>query len=95
MRVITLKVTDMKAWASRRIADTDHFQRSQSDRYFCLDSHWYFTTREGLIMDPYESRELAAHEIQVYIKFVSAANKTVLSLLKREKLTVPQITVRR
>ncbi|MCK9505100.1 MAG: DUF6316 family protein [Porticoccaceae bacterium] len=85
----------MKACANRRVEDTGHYRQPRNDRYFCLDSRWYFTTREGLIMGPYESRELAAQETQTYIRFVSAANKRVLRLLTREKLTVPQASVRR
>ena len=35
------------------------------DRFFCLDGHWYFLTREGN-RGPFDSREEAETELKLY-----------------------------
>lgn len=56
--------------------------RFRSDRFFCEDGQWFFTTREGGVQGPFESRPEAEQELEMYIhdlrqreKFGDVANK--------------------
>lgn len=42
-----------------RQSDTTSTTRFRSDRFFSSQGEWYFTTREGVTLGPFESRELA------------------------------------
>ena len=39
----------------------------RTGRYFCVDSAWYFATREGLTHGPFTTREKAIYSCQTYI----------------------------
>jgi hypothetical protein len=54
---------------------------ARSNRYFKLSEHWYFTTREGATLGPYDSIEQAEQAVSDYIQFVSQATPTILKLL--------------
>lgn len=73
----------MTASIERRASDIRSGKHDRCDRYFCLDSQWYFTTREGLTMGPYESQEQAVDETNLYIEFVRSAAQPVVTMLKR------------
>lgn len=79
----------MNAYQNRRAEDQEQNSYTRDDRYFCLEKMWYFTTREGLAMGPYESRDLAVEEAEGYIRFARSAGKLVLNIMKRETLTIP------
>ena len=53
----------------------------RGDRFFKLANNWYFTTREGFSMGPYDSHELAEKGTGDYISFVQHAAPHVLKLL--------------
>jgi uncharacterized protein DUF6316 len=53
----------------------------RGDRFFKLSNNWYFTTREGFSMGPYDSHELAQKGTGDYIAFVHNAAPHVLKLL--------------
>ena len=54
---------------SRRTDDEeDNKARFRSDRFFCEEGNWYFTTRENVIRGPYESREDAERELMLYLR---------------------------
>ncbi len=54
---------------SRRTDDEeDNKARFRSDRFFCEEGNWYFTTRENVIRGPYESREDAEKELMLYLR---------------------------
>ena len=53
----------------------------RGDRFFKLADNWYFTTREGFSMGPYESHELAESGTGDYISFIEHAAPHVLKLL--------------
>lgn len=53
----------------------------RSKRYFKLSEHWYFTTREGATLGPYDSVEQAEQAVSDYIQFVSQATPSILKLL--------------
>ena len=55
--------------------------RVRSDRYFKLSDYWYFITREGATLGPYDSKEQAAQAVADYIQFVNQASPAILKLL--------------
>ena len=66
-----------------RAGDAEPWVVERDDRYFCLDGGWYFATREGLAMGPYESRARAVAETELYIQFITSAPPGVAKLLTR------------
>ena len=53
----------------------------RSDRYFKLSDYWYFITREGATLGPYDSKEQAQEAVADYIQFVNQASPAILKLL--------------
>lgn len=53
--------------------------RFRSDRFFCEEGQWFFTTRENTIQGPFESRAEAENELEMYL----------YDLRQREKFGVP------
>ncbi len=45
-----------------------HFR---SDRFFCVDSQWFFTTRESSELGPFSSRADAQGELLLYIRHMN------------------------
>lgn len=71
-----------------RQGDSIPSTRDSDDRYFTLDDHWYFTTREGLVMGPYLSRAQAIGESRNYILFIRSAQRRIVNLFKRGQAIV-------
>ncbi|WP_369602885.1 DUF6316 family protein [Hahella sp. SMD15-11] len=40
----------------------------RSDRFFCVAGKWHFTTREGVEIGPFSSRERAQEGLKAYIR---------------------------
>ncbi len=40
----------------------------RSERFYCIDLHWYFATRENLEMGPYYSKADAEVELMFYVR---------------------------
>ena len=40
----------------------------RTGRFFCVDSRWYFSTREGIEHGPFDTREKAQQACSNYIK---------------------------
>ena len=76
----------MNAQVACRAEDASARGFTRDDRYFSLDGKWYFTTREGLIMGPFDSRDQALSEADTYIRFVKSVGKSVINIIKRGKL---------
>jgi len=53
----------------------------RSNRYFKLSDFWYFTTREGATLGPYDAKEQAEQAASDYIQFVSQAKPSIIKLL--------------
>jgi hypothetical protein len=51
----------------------------RSERLFCQSDYWYFKTREGMHIGPYDNRELAEKGIQDFTDFLSTARPDVVS----------------
>ena len=74
--------------AAKRSSDDIGNEHSREDRFFSLDDLWYFTTREGVVMGPYDTEQEAKAELNSYINFVKSAKPPVLNLVKRSKMTI-------
>ena len=55
----------------------------RSGRFFKLANYWFFATREGPAMGPYDALEQAEVAVGDYVKFVSAASPRVLNLFTK------------
>ncbi|OUS14941.1 hypothetical protein A9Q88_12735 [Gammaproteobacteria bacterium 50_400_T64] len=55
--------------------------RVRSDRYFKLSDYWYFITREGATLGPYDSKDQAQQAVADYIQFVNQASPAMIKLL--------------
>ncbi|OUS03935.1 hypothetical protein A9Q90_07880 [Gammaproteobacteria bacterium 54_18_T64] len=55
--------------------------RVRSDRYFKLSDYWYFITREGTTLGPYDSKNQAQQAVADYIQFVNQATPAMMKLL--------------
>lgn len=42
----------------------------RSERFFCVDGKWYFSTREGTDVGPYANRSAAASGLILYIQYM-------------------------
>lgn len=78
----------MQNLPKNRRGDHQPGNRADEERYFDIDGQWYFTTREGITMGPYDSQVQAMEETKSYINFINKAKTPVLKVLKRGKSTV-------
>ena len=58
--------------------------RFRSERFFKLSNYWFFGTREGATMGPFDSLELAQYGIDEYVSFVASASPRTPDLLPQE-----------
>lgn len=61
------------------------------ERFFKLSHAWYFTTREGFSMGPFDSYELAASGAKDYLAFVKQADVHILKALRLEQRQEPKL----
>lgn len=47
----------------------------RTDRFFAVNSAWYFTTREGGSVGPYDSKSAAKSALEDFICFIKKADK--------------------
>lgn len=55
--------------------DNDKKTWFRSQRFFTEGSSWYFSTREGTIEGPYESRDEAEQELMMYLRNIKEREK--------------------
>ncbi len=55
----------------------------RSDRFFSADSAWYFSTREGTAIGPYDSKRLASRGLNDFLEFLGLAKPKVLAAFFR------------
>jgi hypothetical protein len=53
----------------------------RSDRYFAAQGEWFFSTREGAPIGPFESKDEAQQGLDDFIEFMQLAEPKVLSRL--------------
>ncbi|NYZ69687.1 hypothetical protein H0A36_27100 [Endozoicomonas sp. SM1973] len=56
------------------------FLAKRYDRYFQTQGDWFFYTREGKTLGPYDSKDLAAEGVGHYLEFLSQAHVSTLKL---------------
>ncbi|SMF20880.1 hypothetical protein SAMN02745866_01312 [Alteromonadaceae bacterium Bs31] len=44
----------------------------RSERFFCVDGSWFFSTREGVDIGPYASRHSANNGLMLYVHYMQA-----------------------
>lgn len=50
----------------------------RSGRFFTQDGKWFFSTREGKPIGPFDSKEEAEYELDGFIDFISIAEPEML-----------------
>ena len=74
-----------RAHASSSKTTVRRGERSKSwfraDRFYSEDDAWFFSTREGVDVGPYETHEIAQREAQRLIKMVAATPNPVAAAL--------------
>lgn len=53
----------------------------RSDRFFALEDSWYFSTREGAPIGPFDNRVEAEQGLLDFIEFIQIAAPNILSKL--------------
>lgn len=43
----------------------------RTDRFFCVDNKWYFSTREGTSIGPYHTKEDARQGMALYVEHMT------------------------
>jgi hypothetical protein len=51
---------------------------TRSDRFYLLENHWFFATREGSPIGPFETREEGVGGIQDFLEFLKLAKPKTL-----------------
>jgi hypothetical protein len=51
----------------------------RTDRFFSVNSAWYFATREGASIGPFENKNDAEQGLRDFIDFIALAEPRVLS----------------
>lgn len=44
----------------------------RNDRFFCKDDYWYYTTREGVDIGPFDSLDEAIENAEQLIEFITS-----------------------
>jgi hypothetical protein len=55
----------------------------RTDRFFIKNDYWYYTTREGVDIGPFDTLEDAAQGVQEFVEFVSDTEPSFSQTLKR------------
>ena len=55
----------------------------RSERLFTQHSYWYFRTREGMDIGPYDSQTDASNGINSFIEFLNTAEKKVVERISK------------
>lgn len=56
---------------------------SRNGRFMQKDGYWYYTTREGVDIGPFDSRDDAEVGVGEFIDFIFASEPKVLDILKQ------------
>lgn len=63
------------------------------NRFFQRGNLWYFKTREGIVMGPYDTLEVARDDVTNYIGFVQNSSSSVLRIMKLNSSDTDRITL--
>ncbi|MEE8058785.1 MAG: DUF6316 family protein [Pseudomonadales bacterium] len=70
----------MTVIGSNRTGETGHFP-VRTDRFFSSQGQWFFSTREGTPIGPFDDKEEARQGLGDFIEFMSLAEPKTLSKL--------------
>lgn len=56
---------------------------NRNGRFVQKDGYWYYTTREGVDIGPFDSRDDAEVGVGEFIDFICASEPTILAALKQ------------
>jgi hypothetical protein len=56
---------------------------ARTDRFFPSNDYWYYTTREGVDIGPFDTLEDAMHGAGEFIEFISGAEPSFARTLER------------
>ena len=62
---------------STRSGEKDVKLPLRTDRFFAVYSAWYFTTREGAAIGPFESKQEAQSGLLDFIEFIQKAESSI------------------
>lgn len=54
----------------------------RNSRFFTRDGYWYYSTREGIDIGPFDTQAEAAQGVSAYIDFVLHAEPQVVEAIK-------------
>ncbi|WP_438951136.1 DUF6316 family protein [Porticoccus sp.] len=66
----------------RKVEDGSEKPLIRSDRFFKLHNFWFFATREGAAVGPFDSKEGAVQAVADYIEFAKKADDETLRFFK-------------
>ncbi|GAB1255739.1 DUF6316 family protein [Aurantivibrio plasticivorans] len=55
----------------------------RSDRFYCREEYWYYTTREGVDIGPFDSLDDAANGVNEFIEYVCEAEPSFSATLQQ------------
>lgn len=50
---------------------------TRSDRFFAVNSQWYFSTREGVSIGPYSDKKEATAGLSLFIEYVTLSKNSM------------------
>lgn len=56
---------------------------SRSGRFLKKEGYWYYTTREGVDIGPFDSRDDAETGVSEFVNFICASEPMVLATLRQ------------
>lgn len=57
-----------------RTSDSTYRIPLRTDRFFAVNTGWFFTTREGADIGPFDTKEEAKKNLSAFIEFISIAS---------------------
>jgi hypothetical protein len=64
-----------------RTGETGHTPPLRSDRFFSAQGEWFFSTREGAPIGPFDGKDDAREGLSDFIEFMELAQPNVVSRL--------------
>ena len=66
-----------------RIGDTETFSNREGSRFFESEGYWYYNTREGVAIGPFDSLSEAETGVSDFIDFIRHAEPSVSETLAK------------
>ena len=56
---------------------------ARNDRFFQSEEYWYYTTREGVDIGPFDTLEDASHGVEEFVDFISGVEPAFIHTLEQ------------